>query len=36
MTSPVSYKIQRDARVEPEFGHVDKLLPYQADFEEEL
>ena len=35
-TSPVTYKIQRHARAEPEFVHVDKLLPYQADFEEEL
>ncbi len=29
---PVTYKIQRHARAEPEFIHVDKLLPYQADF----
>ncbi len=35
-TSPVTYKIQRHARAEHEFVHVDKLLPYQADFEEEL
>ena len=35
-TGPVTYKIQRHARAEPEFVHVDKLLPYQADFEEEL
>ncbi len=35
-TGPVTYKIQRQARAEPEFVHVDKLLPYQADFEEEL
>ncbi len=35
-TSPVTYKIQRHARAEPEFVPVDKLLPYQADFEEEL
>ncbi len=35
-TSPVTYKIQHDARADPEFMHVDKLLPYQADFEEEL
>ena len=35
-TSPVTFKIQRHARAEPEFVHVDKLLPYQADFEEEL
>ena len=31
-TSPVTYKIQRHARAEPEFMHVDKLLPYEADF----
>ncbi len=35
-TGPVTYKIQHHARAEPEFVHVDKLLPYQADFEEEL
>ncbi len=35
-TSPVTCKIQRHARAEPEFVHVDKLLLYQADFEEEL
>ena len=35
-TSPVTYNIQRHARAEPEIVHVDKLLPYQADFEEEL
>ena len=35
-TGPVTYKMQRHARAEPEFVHVDKLLPYQADFEEEL
>ncbi len=35
-TSPVTYKIQRHARADLEFVHVDKLLPYQADFEEEL
>ena len=34
--APVTHKIQRHARAEPEFVHVDKLLPYQADFEEEL
>ncbi len=33
-TGPVTYKIH--ARAESEFVHVDKLLPYQADFEEEL
>ncbi len=35
-TGPVAYKIQRHATAEPEFVHIDKLLPYQADFEEEL
>ncbi len=35
-TGPVTYKIQCHARAEPEFVHVDKLLPYQVDFEEEL
>ncbi len=42
-TGPVTYKIQRHARADPEFVNVDnychKLLPYQADqadFEEEL
>ncbi len=35
-TNPVTYNIQRHARAEPEFVQVDKLLPYQADFEEEL
>ncbi len=35
-TGPVTYKIQRHARAEPEFVHVDKLLPYQADFEAKL
>ncbi len=34
-TSSVTYKIQRHARAEPEIVHVDKLLPYEADFEEE-
>ena len=35
--SPVTYKIQHHARAETEFMHVDKLLlPYPADFEEEL
>ncbi len=34
--SPVTYKIQRHARAEPEFVCVGKLLPYQAYFEEEL
>ncbi len=32
----MTYKIQRHSRADPEFVHVDKLLPYQADFEEEL
>ncbi len=31
-TSPVTYKIQRHARTKPEIVHVEKLLPYQADF----
>ena len=35
-TSPVTYNIQRHARAEPEIVHVDKMLPYQADFDEEL
>ncbi len=35
-TSPVTYKIQHHARAEPEIVDVDKLLLYQADFEEEL
>ena len=35
-TSSVTYKIQHHAKAEPEFVHVHKLLPYQADFEEEL
>ncbi len=35
-TGPVTYKIQCDARAEPEIVHIDKLLPYQADFEEEI
>ncbi len=35
-TGPLTYKIQRHARADPDFVHVDKLLPYQADFEEEL
>ncbi len=35
-TGPVTYKNQSHARAEPEFVHVDKLLPYQAEFEEEL
>ena len=30
-TDPVTYKIQRHARADPEFVHVDKLLLYQAD-----
>ncbi len=34
--SPVTYQIQRHARAEPKIVHVDKLLLYQADFEEEL
>ncbi len=36
MTSLVTYKIQRHARADLEFVHADKMLPYQADFEEEL
>ncbi len=35
-TGPVSYKIQYSAGAEPELVHVDKLLPYLADFGEEL
>ncbi len=35
-TSPVTYKIQCHAKAEPKFMPVDKLLLYQADFEEEL
>ena len=30
------YKIQRCAGAEPVIVHVDKLMPYQADFREEL
>ncbi len=33
---PVTYKIQRHAEADPEIVHVDKLMPYQADFGEEL
>ncbi len=32
----MTYKIQCCAGAQPELVHVDKLLPYQADFEEEL
>ncbi len=35
-TGPVTYKIQRHAEADPEIVHVDKLLPYQADFGEDL
>lgn len=34
--SPVTYKIHRHSGVEPEIVRVDKLLPYQADFDEDL
>ncbi len=34
--SSVTYKIQRHAGANPEIVHVDKLMPYQADFGEEL
>ncbi len=34
--SPVTFEIQHYAEAEPETVDVDKLLPYQADFEEEL
>ncbi len=34
--SSVTYKIQRHAGAEPEIVHVDKLMPYQAEFGEEL
>ncbi len=34
--SSVTYKIQCHAGAEPEIVHVDKLMPYQADFGEEL
>ncbi len=34
--SSVTYKIQRHAGADPEIVHVDKLMPYQADFGEEL
>ncbi len=34
--SSVTYKIQRHTGAEPEIVHVDKLMPYQADFGEEL
>ncbi len=35
-TSPVTYEIQRRAGADPEIVHVDRLLPYWADFGEEL
>ncbi len=35
-TSTVTYKIQCFAGAEPEIVHVDKLMPYQADFGEAL
>ncbi len=35
-TGPVTYKIQRHAEADPEIIHVDKLMPHQADFGEEL
>ncbi len=35
-TGPVTYKIQCSAGAEPELVHVDKLLPYQAGFGEEI
>ncbi len=35
-TSPVTYKIQHHARTEPEMVHTDKLVPCQANFDEEL
>ena len=35
-TGSLTYKIQYSAEAEPELVHVDKLLPYQADFGEEL
>ncbi len=34
--SPVTYRIQRHAGAEPKIVHVDKLMPYQPDFGEEL
>ncbi len=33
---PVTYRIQCHAGAEPEVMHVDKLMPYQPDFGEEL
>ena len=34
--SPVTYRMQRHTGAEPEIVHVDKLMPYQPDFGEEL
>ncbi len=34
--SPVTYRIQPHAGAEPKIVHVDKLMPYQPDFGEEL
>ncbi len=34
--SPVTYRIQCHAGADPEVVHVDKLMPYQPDFGEEL
>ncbi len=35
-TGPVTYKIQRQSQADPEIVHVDKLMPYYPDFEEQL
>ncbi len=35
-TGPVTYKTQCYAEADPEIVHVNKLVPYQADFGEEL
>ena len=34
--SPVTYRIQCHAGAKPEVVHVDKLMPYQPNFGEEL
>ncbi len=36
MLAKVTYKIQRHAGADLEIVHVDKLMPYQADFREKL
>ena len=34
--SPVTYRIQRHTGAQPEIAYVDKLMPYQPDFGQEL